>query len=684
MSNFVNLLDGTGIYYKYDDNNRLTSYVEYDTDDMTNTFSSTIFYDEKSRPNGVYYSMDYYSGTSVLQSSIEYFHAYDDMDGTLEEYSVTTNTTSGSIAYNYDGFKRVNQKTYNFCLANSSTGEYTNTLSYTFVNSQWHPDRTSSLVHTVTSKVNNYAAVTYTYEYDYNGNVTKITLSNGTEYRYVYDELGQLIREDNTVANKTYVYTYDNAGNILTKHIYALTAAGVTPTSAQSTYNYGYNDTSWGDKLTSYRGVSFTYDEIGNPLTYYNGSNYTFTWENGRQLSTLTRGSYYSLSFEYNDEGIRTSKISNGVEHIYHLNGSLIMSEEWSNNLVLYIYDTDGSPIGMQYRNTSYAEGVFDTYWYEKNLQGDIVAVYDEDGTKLVTYTYDAWGNCTVSYPNNGSSSTAIYNPFRYRGYYLDTETGFYYLNSRYYDPAIGRFLNADSVVSGTGESVHGYNLFAYCFNNPVNMSDTSGNWPKWATKLVAAVAVVAAVATVAAVTVATAGTGTAIAAVAVGAAKGAAIGFAVGATSGAAIGYATTGTLEGTLDGMADGALNGSISGAITGGANGYLNHSSAAKFLKSNGANPQEVLSTYKGTPKVKTLKADTTVYRTWGGTTQELGHWVSPNNYGSSARNLLSLPTSNTMTNTSSFLIRKGTTVLVGKAAPLFGQHGGGVQWWISVLG
>ena len=479
MSNFVNLLDGTGIYYKYDDNNRLISYVEYDTDDMTNTFSSTVSYDEKSRPNSVFYSMDYYAGTSVLQSSIEYFHAYDEIDGTLDEYWVYTNTTEGMIDYNYDGFKRVNQKTYNFYPSDSSTGGYTNTLSYTFVNSQWHSDRTSSLVHTVTSKVNNNAAVTYTYDYDYNGNVTKITLSNGTEYRYVYDDLGQLIREDNTATNKTYVYTYDNAGNILTKSTYALTAEGANPTSAQNTYNYGYDDASWGDKLTSYRGVSFTYDEIGNPLTYYNGSNYTFTWENGRQLSTLTRGSYYSLSFEYNDEGIRTSKISNGVEHIYHLNGSLIMSEEWSNNLVLYIYDTDGSPIGMQYRNTSYAEGVFDTYWYEKNLQGDIVAVYDEDGTKLVTYTYDAWGNCTVSYPNNGSSSTAIYNPFRYRGYYLDTETGFYYLNSRYYDPAIGRFITPDklSTVNITPLDLTDKNLYAYCDNNPLTRTDDGGEF---------------------------------------------------------------------------------------------------------------------------------------------------------------------------------------------------------------
>lgn len=268
--------------------------------------------------------------------------------------------------------------------------------------------------------------------------------------------------------------------------------------------------------------------------------------------------------------------------------------------------------------------------------------------------------------------------------YCYDIETGFYYLQTRYYDPAIARFINADGYLSTDVEGLLSANMFAYCENNPVNMSDSSGNWPNWATKLVAAVAVVAVVAAVAAVTVATAGAGTAIAAVAVGAAKGAAIGFAVGAASGAAIGYATTGTLEGTLNGTADGALSGSISGAITGGVNGYSNYSSAANFLKSNGANPKEVLSSYKGPPKVQTLKTDTTVYRTWGGTTQELGHWGSPNNYGSSARNLLSLPTGNTMTNTSSFLLPKGTTVLAGKAAPLFGQSGGGVQWWISVLG
>lgn len=476
MSRFDNLLTGKSISYKYDNDNRMTSYVEHDTDNMVNTFSSTIFYDEQSNPSSVFYSMDYYAGTTVVDSDIHYYHAFNYSDGTLNYYTVDTNTTGGEIDYSYDGFKRLEEKIYDFYVSGNSSTRYTNTVNYTFVNSPWNTTKTSSLVKTVTSKVNDYAAVTYTYEYDYNGNVTKISLSNGTEFRYVYDDLGQLLREDNTVQNRTYVYTYDNAGNILTKSTYALTAAGSTPSTLYSTYNYLYGDTTWGDKLTSYRGVSFTYDEIGNPLTYYNGSSYSFSWENARQLATLSKGSY-NLSFEYNNEGIRTSKTVNGVEHIYHLSNSLVMAEEWGNHLVLYLYDTDGSPIGMQYRNTSYAEGTFDTYWFEKNLQGDVVAVYNQAGTKLISYTYDAWGNSSASYYNSGASTTATYNPFRYRGYYLDSESGFYYLNSRYYDPAIGRFITADKLatVKATAFSVTDKNLYAYCDNNPVTRTDNGG-----------------------------------------------------------------------------------------------------------------------------------------------------------------------------------------------------------------
>ena len=112
---------------------------------------------------------------------------------------------------------------------------------------------------------------------------------------------------------------------------------------------------------------------------------------------------------------------------------------------------------------------------FEKNLQGDIVAIYNTSGTAVATYKYDAWGNVI-----SATGTMASVNPFRYRGYYYDTETGFYYVSSRYYDPEVGRYLNADSVMAGVGGSVQGYNLFAYCFNNPVNMSDSSGHWPQW------------------------------------------------------------------------------------------------------------------------------------------------------------------------------------------------------------
>lgn len=223
-----------------------------------------------------------------------------------------------------------------------------------------------------------------------------------------------------------------------------MTGKDVTPTNPKSTYSYSYGDADWGDKLTSYRGESITYDEIGNPLSYYNGKRYTFTWENGRRLATAEVGENV-VSFRYNDEGIRTGKNVNGVEHSYSLNGSQIIMEDMGGSLLVYLYDASGSPIGMQYRNRIYDMGAYDNFWFEKNLQGDIVAVYDEDGTKLISYTYDAWGNFTTTYHNDCTASDhANLNPFRYRGYYYDSETGLYYLQSRYYDSSVGRFLTAD------------------------------------------------------------------------------------------------------------------------------------------------------------------------------------------------------------------------------------------------
>ncbi len=119
------------------------------------------------------------------------------------------------------------------------------------------------------------------------------------------------------------------------------------------------------------------------------------------------------------------------------------------------------------------------------NTQGDIVGILDSSYNIVAQYRYDAWGKIISITDGSGNDVSvnnnhiANINPLRYRGYYYDIETGLYYLNSRYYDPETGRFLNADEIVAGVGNN-QGYNLYSYCNNNPVNLCDDSGNWPQW------------------------------------------------------------------------------------------------------------------------------------------------------------------------------------------------------------
>ena len=173
-------------------------------------------------------------------------------------------------------------------------------------------------------------------------------------------------------------------------------------------------------------------------------------------------------------DSLRTSKTVDGVTTNYYYDGSLLIAEQSDTETIIYIYDANGSPVGFQYRNSTYAERTFDTYWYEKDIFGNIVAVYNESGVKLISYNYNAWGKFTASYFNGGASTTAVNNPYTYRGYYYDADLELYYLQSRYYDSNTRRFINADSYVS-TGQGILGYNMFAYCGNNPVMRVDPNG-----------------------------------------------------------------------------------------------------------------------------------------------------------------------------------------------------------------
>ena len=287
------------------------------------------------------------------------------------------------------------------------------------------------------------------YEYDKEERIRKVSESDKSapdtvvsETVYTYDSLGQLIKEtrDGVVINEM---TYDKYGNIKTRN-------GIA---------YTYGNSIWKDQLTGYGDRTISYDAQGNPVNYFG---HTLTWEKGRQLKK-----YDSNTYTYNANGIRTGKTVSGVKHSYRLEGTKILSEKWGNNTLTPLYDNKDEVCGIVFNGAS--------YYFLKNLQGDVISILDSGRNRVAEYLYDAWGVCTVV-NDETEEGIAEVNPFRYRSYYYDDETGMYYLQSRYYDPVVGRFINADDVqILGTSETVLGYNLFAYCGNNPVIMIDVTG-----------------------------------------------------------------------------------------------------------------------------------------------------------------------------------------------------------------
>ena len=165
-------------------------------------------------------------------------------------------------------------------------------------------------------------------------------------------------------------------------------------------------------------------------------------------------------------DGLRTSRTDGTKTYSYIYNGGTLSQMTVGSDTLTFTYDASGRPLSITLNGT--------TYYYVTNLQGDVTAILNSSGTAVVNYTYDAWGNPLT---NSGDLATTLgtLNPLRYRGYVYDTETGIYYVSSRYYSPDTERFLNADILVS-TGQGILGNNMFAYCRNNPVSRRDISGN----------------------------------------------------------------------------------------------------------------------------------------------------------------------------------------------------------------
>ena len=397
--------------------------------------------------------------------------AYDNVYGNLSEFTekVGENRQEFGTKFGYDdenrpalltysaSGKEIGQSTTTIDKLNRTTfsavklGSKTFTSEYHFAAGGYGTGSVTNLVASITQPGCNCG-----YGYDDNGNIASATL-NGKWTGYTYDELGQLIQVNDHSDTRsgadgtTWKYTYDLGGNILKKERFAY----ADTTNPLETVTYEYGDANWRDKLTVFNGNAIAYDAIGNPL--HDGT-WTYTWQNGRQLQKMQKAGV-TVEFVYNADGLRVQKTVNGVATKYTLHGKNVVHMTSGTDELHFFYDAQNRPTVVVYNGTAYA--------YVKSLQGDVVAILDENGNAVVSYGYDAWGAplwCTGEL----AETLGKVQPFRYRGYVFDEETGLYYLRSRYYNPRWGRFVNADGAIIQK-------NLFAYCSNGPIVGYDPSG-----------------------------------------------------------------------------------------------------------------------------------------------------------------------------------------------------------------
>lgn len=326
---------------------------------------------------------------------------------------------------------------------------------------------TTNMVGGISYKLSSDKVLDYDYNYTDTGNVENVYENGKKVAVYTYDELNQLVWYADTRTGRYIRIVYDNYGNIQKMESYSL-GTNWAPVKLLETRTYSYDDTNWKDKLTEFDGDSITYDKNGNPLTYRDDM--IFEWENGRILKNINT-SDKAIQMSYDSNGMRTQKTVDGVKTNYYYDSSNnLFALTQGNDTLFFYYDNSGEVMSVSCNGTM--------YYYIKDLQGDITEIVDKDGKAVAEYAYDAWGNILTE--NNGTLAVGKLNPFRYRSYVYDEETGLYYLQSRYYDTLTGRFLNADvycDTESGTPLST---NMFAYCENNAINKSDDEGKDAWW------------------------------------------------------------------------------------------------------------------------------------------------------------------------------------------------------------
>lgn len=447
-----------------------TSYYEYSSYPEESTINLQSIGKPRTVSQGIFCFLD---GSYYRFAEYNY-----NLQGCVSSCTTTGNAGNGAESYTYyvNGLLKSSSQVFT-SMDSLNTTLHSQSTSYTYrtVNGN-----TTGQVETRTSTVGG-TTVTEQYAYDSRGNITEIRQNNVLQYQYSYDQFNRLVMEANRPLGTTTIWTYDDAGNILSRKVYSFTTDYPSSSTLQATYTYSYGNSNWGDLLTSWSGESITYDAIGNPTSYRGKA---LTWQ-GRRLMSID-----NVTYTYDVDGnLLTRNVKNGTittEHAeFFISGGKIVGETGTSGLrALYFYDASGTPVSMYFNSTR--------YYYATNLQGDIIALYAEGGTKICDYYYNAYGACTISYSSSATTAqraAASFNPLRYRGYYYDTETGLYYISGRYYDPETGRWLGSDvGSLSSYGGDARNCNSFAYCGNNPVNYRANSvvlGNRPVFAAKSV-------------------------------------------------------------------------------------------------------------------------------------------------------------------------------------------------------
>jgi len=459
--------NGDNVQYTYDDKGRVTRQTYEDGAYVTYTYDNsgilTKQYDSATGRTTVYT----YDTTGRLMKYTEtgtnYSHSvtYDyDPSNNLSSLTETTNGVTNTTSYDYDDDNRVTSVT------SGGVTKYYTYDAFGRVTKQETKNGTTPIMEETISYVAGTNQVQqkeyftpseaylqfFYYTYDDNGNIVSVQ-DEAYEIQYSYDKANQLTQEENEALDLTKTWSYEHGGSM---YYQAELDYYGDETDFAECY---HDDETWGDLLTEYRYTPLSYDGIGN-MTY--DTSWHYSWKHGRQLATATRGST-TWTYSYDANGMRTQRTNGTDTYTYTYNGSQLTQMTKGEYTLNFTYDANGTPMTVSKNGT--------TYYYATNLQGDVMNILDADGEIVASYRYDAWGKVYTAY-----GSLAELNPLRYRGYVYDNETELYYLQSRYYNPQLCRFISPDTFAA-TGQGLIGNNMFAYCLNNPVNLFDPNGRF---------------------------------------------------------------------------------------------------------------------------------------------------------------------------------------------------------------